>query len=402
MTAAAEYEGLNVEVIQKGLAEGVIVLPANINHKTLKPLAIGKGLSCKVNANIGTSEDFCNLENELEKLDQALKAGAHAVMDLSTAGNLDFIRQKVLEKSFIPVGTVPIYQAARQGKLNTEGLFGIIEKHAQDGVDFITVHCGITFETIEKLKKHPRLMSVVSRGGSMLIKWIEENQQENPLYQDFDCLLDICLKYDVTLSLGDGMRPGCLKDAGDPAQIQELIILAELTKRSKQAGVQVMIEGPGHVPYDQIPSQMQMQKTLCQGAPFYVLGPLPCDFAPGYDHITSAIGGALAAFHGADFLCYVTPAEHLALPNAEDVFQGVMASRIAAYCADMAKGIKSVAKRNEDMAIARRDFDWEKQASLAIDPQKARDLRQQRNLANRKECSMCGDLCAMKVKLNAV
>jgi len=297
------------------------------------------------------------------------------------------------------VGTVPIYQAWIENKFDEEGVFEIIERQAQDGVDFVTVHSGINFESLNRLKKHPRVIDVVSRGGALIIDWIQKNKKENPLYSHFDRLLEIALKYDLTLSLGDGLRPGCLADATDRAQIQELITLGELTKRAWEAGVQVMIEGPGHVPFDQIRTNIELEKRLCQGAPFYVLGPLPTDIGMGYDHVVSAIGGALAAAAGADFLCYVTRSEHIGLPSIEDAREGVIVSKIAAHIADISKGIKGAKERDLAMAKARRDFDWEKQFSLAIDPEKARMMRSRYNRVERKECSMCGELCSMKVKV---
>ncbi|MGB9810069.1 MAG: phosphomethylpyrimidine synthase ThiC, partial [Caldanaerobacter sp.] len=317
MKIVADYEGVSEEFVLEGVKKGEIVIPANVNHINLVPKGIGKGLSTKVNANIGTSDAFPEIRKEIEKLKVAIDAGADAVMDLSTGGDVNKSRREIIKNSSVPVGTVPMYQAAvesisRYGSIVAmpeEFIFKVIEEQAKDGVDFITVHCGLTLESLKRLKDNKRIMNVVSRGGAFTIAWMLHNEKENPLYQYFDRLLDIAKKYDVTLSLGDGLRPGCLEDATDAAQIQELIILGELVKKAREAGVQVMVEGPGHVPIDQIEANVKLQKSLCYNAPFYVLGPVVTDIAPGYDHITAAIGGAIAAFAGADFLCYVTPAE---------------------------------------------------------------------------------------------
>ncbi|MEO2065327.1 MAG: phosphomethylpyrimidine synthase ThiC, partial [Desulfurobacteriaceae bacterium] len=326
----AEYEKRSVDYIVEGLIEGTIVIPANIYHRereNFTPRAIGKGLKTKVNANIGTSGDIENIELELEKLRVAVKYGADAVMDLSTGKFIDKTRKAIVENSPVMVGTVPIYQAAKEaaerhgfiGKMTVDELFDVIEKHCRDGVDFITVHCGVTLSALERLRREGRIMNIVSRGGALIAEWMVYNERENPLYEHYDRLLEIAKKYDVTLSLGDGMRPGCIADATDRCQIEELIILGELVDRAREADVQAMVEGPGHVPLDQIEANITLQKRLCHGAPFYVLGPIVTDVAPGYDHITGAIGGAIAARAGADFLCYLTPAEHLALPDVEDV-----------------------------------------------------------------------------------
>ncbi|OEH86205.1 phosphomethylpyrimidine synthase [Desulfuribacillus stibiiarsenatis] len=405
MKQAAELEGISPEVIREGIAKGEIVLPRNINHKGIRPIAVGKGLSTKVNANIGTSESYPELENELLKLEVALKAGAHSVMDLSTGGDIDQVRREIIKRSDVMVGTVPIYQAlvevANKGKslveLTADDMFKSIEKHCSDGADFITVHCGVTMKVINELKERGRVMDIVSRGGSFMTAWMLHNNQENPLFSQFDRMLEIAKKYDVTLSLGDGLRPGCLEDATDSPQIQEMIILGSLVKRSRDAGVQVMVEGPGHVPLDQIEANMKIEKTLCFNAPFYVLGPLVTDIAPGYDHITSAIGGAIAASSGADFLCYVTPAEHLGLPTLEDVKEGVIASRIAAHAADIVKGVKGAREWDLKMAQARKALDWEAQINLAIDPEKASRLRKEKNKDEEECCTMCGQFCAYKL-----
>lgn len=405
MYHVAEKEKVSPEFIRQGVAEGTIVIPANINHKSLNPVGFGKGLRTKVNANIGTSTSFPDIEKELDKLKVVLESGADAVMDLSTGGEIDNGRRRIIEDSYIAVGTVPIYQAFLENRdkrgsmisMSADDLFEVIERHCHDGVDFITVHCGVTLEVLERIKHQSRITDIVSRGGSFLTGWMLHHGKENPLYEQYDRLLDICLKYDVTLSLGDGLRPGCLADATDRAQIQELIVLGELVDRAREKGVQTMVEGPGHVPFNQIAANIEVQKTLCKGAPFYVLGPLVTDVAPGYDHITAAIGGTVAAAAGADFLCYVTPAEHLGLPTLEDVREGIMASRIAAHAADIVKGVPGALDWDTEMAKARKALDWDKQISLAIDPKRAAKFRQERNPDGHEACTMCGDFCAMKI-----
>jgi phosphomethylpyrimidine synthase len=404
MRIAAEQEGLDPEFIREGMAAGTIVIPRNVNREIERPVGIGAGLRTKVNANIGTSADFPSLEEELEKLRVAIEAGADTVMDLSTGGDLSAIRKAIAEKCTVPLGTVPIYEAAIKAaengsvvKMSEDDLFRVIEQNALDGVDFITVHCGVTLEAIARLREQGRVADVVSRGGAFLVCWMIDNERENPLYARFDDLLDICRKHDVTLSLGDGMRPGCLADATDRPQVQELITLGELVDRARRAGVQAMVEGPGHVPMNQIAANVQMEKTLCKGAPFYVLGPLVTDVAPGYDHITSAIGGAIAAAAGVDFLCYVTPSEHLGLPGAEQVREGVIAARIAAHAGDIAKGIKGAMDWDREMSVARKSLDWVKQAELAIDPLMFRKFRTERATSAEDVCSMCSQYCAMKV-----
>lgn len=402
MRWVAGDEGLSPEEIRVGVAKGEIAIPFNPLHKNCRPVGVGKGLKTKVNANIGTSVDFPNVEDELKKLAEALDAKTDFVMDLSTGGDITAIRKAVLKACPVPLGTVPIYQAIVEDKMTPEGMFEVVEQQAKEGVDFMTIHCGVTFESIGRLKKYPRLMEVVSRGGALMMKWILENKEENPFYKQYDRLLEIARKYDVTMSLGDGMRPGSIVDAGDQAQIQELVILGDLTERSWKAGVQVIIEGPGHVPYDQIESQIKMQKEICKGAPFYVLGPLPTDVAPGYDHITAAIGGTLAAVAGADFLCYVTPTEHLGLPTPEDVREGVIASRIAGHCADIVKGVPGAREWDMKMSKARKELNWAKQLELAIDPKKAREIHAKRKSKSDDVCSMCGEFCAMKVSSEAL
>jgi len=402
MELVANAEGLAVELIRQRVAAGTIVIPANIRHDNLVPCGIGEGLSTKVNANIGTSSDFGNIDTELEKLRVAINAGADTVMDLSTGGDIPAVRRGILAASSRPIGTVPIYQAGigaieKHGaivKMGVEDVFQAVEDNARDGVDFITVHCGVTMAAIDRLRKQGRVTDIVSRGGAFTVGWMLHNDKENPLYEYFDRLLDIALEHDVTLSLGDGMRPGSLADATDRTQVQELITLGELVQRAQDAGVQVMVEGPGHIPLDQIETNVRLQKALCKGAPFYVLGPLVTDIAAGYDHITGAIGGAIAAMHGADFLCYVTPSEHLAIPDVADVREGVIASRIAAHAADIVKGIRGAGDRDRQMAMARKRLDWEEQARLALDPEKVRRVHGQR-ASTGSACSMCGQYCAM-------
>jgi len=405
MESVAKVEGLDAEIIRQGVAEGAIVIPANINHVNLAPCGIGKGLTTKVNANIGTSSDFGDINTELNKLKIAIDAGADAVMDLSTGGDIPAIRRAIITASRVPIGTVPIYQAGINAieaygaivKMTVDDIFEAIGEHISDGVDFITVHCGVTGGAIAKLREQGRVADVVSRGGAFLIGWMLHNERENPLYENYDRLLEMCREYDVTLSIGDGMRPGCLADATDRAQIEELLVIGELVDRARQAGVQAMVEGPGHVPLNQIVANVQMEKSICKGAPFYVLGPLVTDIGAGYDHITGAIGGAIAAAAGTDFLCYVTPAEHLSLPDPEDVRQGIIASRIAAHAGDIAKGVKGAMQRDTDMAVARKKLDWEEQARLALDPERSRFVHNKQHATSGKACSMCGKYCAMEL-----
>ena len=404
MKQAALREGVDTNYIRSAIAEGTVIITKNKNHKSIEPLAIGKGLSTKVNANIGTSQDRVNLREELEKLHIAVKAGADAVMDLSTGGPVDEIRRAILKDSPVPIGTVPVYQAAmeavKKGKsfveLEAAELFEIIERHAEDGVDFITVHCGVTQQSVERIRKEGRFMGIVSRGGALTAEWMNFNKKENPLFENYDRLLKIAKKYDMVLSLGDGLRPGCLADATDRAQVEELVTLGELAQKAVSEDVQVMIEGPGHVPINQIEANILLQKRLCHGAPFYVLGPLVTDIAPGYDHITSAIGGAIAGTAGADFLCYVTPSEHLRLPTVEDVKEGVIASKIAAHAADIAKGVKGAMSRDIQMAKARKALNWDEQIRLSVDPERARLLRESSLPSDKEVCTMCGSLCAIK------
>jgi phosphomethylpyrimidine synthase len=400
---AAHLEGVDPEKLRGDIAAGVTVILRNSLHR-IEPVAVGKGLRTKINANIGTSRDRVSLEEEMEKLDVIVRYGADAVMDLSTGGPIKDIRKLMLRKSPLPVGTVPIYEATlraveRHGSIagmTVDELFEVIEEHGEEGVDFITVHSGLTLSAVEHLRNEGRVLDVVSRGGAFLVEWMIFNERENPLYDEYDRLLEIAKKFDMTLSLGDGMRPGCLADATDRAQVQELITLGELHRRANDAGVQSMIEGPGHVPLNQVELNIRLQKEICNGAPFYVLGPLVTDSGMGYDHITSAIGGAVAASAGADFLCYVTPAEHVRLPSIEDVREGVVAAKIAAHAADIAKGISSAVERDRKMAAYRKGLDWEGQISLSFDPEKVRKYRSEVPPTESDVCSMCGEFCAIR------
>ncbi len=401
----AKSEGVDVDYVRRGIADGTIVIPCNTKHNKLEPRGIGRGLTVKVNANIGTSEECDNIEDELKKLDMVIKNGADTVMDLSTGSKIKETRKAIIGHSKIPVGTVPVYQAVvetlQSGRaiveMTDEDIFKAIIAQAEDGVDFITVHCGLTRAGIKHLKKEGRITDIVSRGGSFLTGWMIHNNRENPLYEQYDYLLEIARQYELTLSLGDGLRPGCLADATDRGQLHELLVLGELVDRAREAGVQTMVEGPGHVPFDQIELNIRLEKELCKGAPFYVLGPLVTDIAPGYDHLVAAIGGTMAAVSGADFLCYVTPAEHLGLPTIDDVREGVIASKIAAQVADLARGNKKAINRNLEMAKARKNLDWDKQFELALDPEKARRFRKEHNITERDVCTMCGQYCAIKI-----
>lgn len=410
MQEVADNEYLDVEFIRDEVAAGRLVIPANINHTNLNPIGIGKALRTKINANIGNSSLTSCPKTELEKLHAALRYGADTVMDLSTGDNICEIRKSIIAGSPAPIGTVPIYEALSLVEnpmdLNIELLLEVVEKQAEQGVDYMTIHAGL-------LKKHvpmaaKRLMKIVSRGGAVTARWMQHHNKENPFYENFDSLLDICVKYDVTLSLGDGLRPGCLADASDEAQFGELAVIGELVKQCKNAGVQVMVEGPGHIPLDEIEMNMKKEDELCDGAPFYILGPVVTDCAPGYDHITSAIGGTLGAFYGASMLCYVTPKEHLGLPNAEDVRNGVIAYKIAAHAADIALKRPKARERDDAISRARMKFDWEKQFDLALDPDRAREFRKEaldeqekthnNGIENSDFCTMCGPkYCSMKI-----
>ena len=402
----AEDEGLNPEELMRKVADGKVVIPSNKRRKGLISFrGIGEGLRIKVNANIGTSPDFADLDLELRKLEAALKAGADSVMDLSTGGDLDLIRRAILERSPVPVGTVPIYQAAveaaeRHGTITAmepDQILDVIARHCEDGVDFITVHVGITRAALERFRRQGRVTDIVSRGGSFLAVWMLYHDAENPLYERFDDLLRIAKEHDVTLSLGDALRPGSLADAGDGAQFEELLTLGELVRKAREAGVQVMVEGPGHVPLQDIEMHVRAEKVACDGAPFYVLGPLVTDVAAGYDHIAAAIGGAVAGMAGADFICYVTPSEHLALPTPEEVYEGVIAARIAGHAADIARGRRDAWEWDLEMSKARRERDFERQIVLSIDPDKARRIREERASSVPDACSMCGKFCALRM-----
>jgi phosphomethylpyrimidine synthase len=401
MRYVAAVEGLDPDDLRRRIAAGRTIIPKNVHHD-FNPIGVGEGLSTKVNANIGTSGHHQQLDEEMRKLETAVRCGAEMVMDLSTGDELDLVRRAILRACPVMLGTVPIYQAvADRGSvfgMTADDLFGVIERHAKDGVDFVTVHCGVTREAVRRLDHGERVAGIVSRGGSMLASWIARSGEENPLLTQFDRLLDIAFEHDVTLSLGDGIRPGATADATDAAQIQELLTLGELTARAHARGVQVMIEGPGHVPIDQIEANVMLEKRVCRGAPFYVLGPLTSDVGAGYDHITGAIGGAVASAAGADVLCYLTPAEHLRLPTVEDVRDGVIATKIAAHSGDMAKGVFWARERDAQMSIYRKKLDWEGQYRLALDPEKAREFRYRSEDYDKAVCTMCGTLCSMALE----
>ena len=404
MEDVSKNENIDVNKLVKLIANGKVVIPKNINSN-VKACGIGEGLTTKINANIGSSSKIDDLDLEINKAKLAVEYDADAIMDLSTGSDLKLFRKKIMEAIDVIIGTVPIYEAGvvtlAKGNeiidMDPDDIFKAIENQAREGVDFMTLHCGITKDLVSKLEKQKRMMGIVSRGGTFMASWIKHNGEENPLYENYDYLLELSYEYDITLSLGDGLRPGCLADASDIPQIQELVNLGGLVKRAQDANVQVMVEGPGHMPLNQIKANMEIQKTICHGAPFYVLGPLVTDLAPGYDHITSAIGGAIAATSGANFLCYVTPAEHLSLPSLEDVKEGVIASKIAAEAADVAKGLPQVWEREREMAKARKEFDWEKQFDLAFDKSKPRTYRDKCELDGDEMCAMCGEYCAVKI-----
>ncbi len=399
----AKDENISLDLLQEEMKKGRIVVLKNKVHPHIKPIAVGKGLRTKINANLGTSPDFVDFPAELEKLEVAIRYGADAVMDLSTGGDIRNLRLKMLEKTTVPLGTVPIYEAvcelAKRRKpleeMTGELLFEVIQDHIETGVDFITVHCGLTRRALPVIEKQKRLTGIVSRGGSFLYRWMKHSGKENPLYEQYDRLLDMAGEYDVTLSLGDGLRPGSIADSTDRTQVEELLILGELVQRAREKGVQAMVEGPGHIPIHEVQANVLLEKKLCDQAPFYVLGPLVVDCAPGYDHIVSAIGGAVAGAAGADFLCYVTPSEHLTLPDLQDVREGVMASRIAAHAADLAKGVFKAERLDQKISKARKAFDWEKVISFSLDPEKAKEKRG-RIGKDYKKCGMCGEYCAMR------
>ena len=405
MKKVCQEEKIKEDELLEKIAKGEVIIPKNKLRQNISVKGIGKGLRTKVNTNIGTSPDIVDLDYEIKKLKVAEKAGSDTVMDLSTGGDLDKIRQSIIKNTTLPLGTVPIYQAAvetihEKGSIihmSPEKIFEVIERQAKDGVDFMTVHCGVTQSTLERLRKEGRVGGIVSRGGAFLTCWMVANEKENPLYSEFERLLEIAKKYDVTLSLGDGLRPGCIADSTDRAQVQELIFLGELAQRALDAGVQVMIEGPGHIPFKEIETNIILEKKLCHNAPFYVLGPVVTDVAPGYDHITSAIGGAYAASVGADFLCYVTPGEHLRLPTLEDVKEGVITARTAAHIGDLSKGIVNAFYWDLEMAKNREKRNWEKQIELSIDPELAKEMRESATPKIRDVCTMCGEFCALKM-----
>lgn len=403
LEAVAKKENRSVEELLPLMASGKMVIPANVNHKSLDPNGVGSMLKTKINVNLGISRDCKDYDIEMKKVMRAVDLGAEAIMDLSSHGNTQPFRQKLCAECPAMIGTVPIYDSVIHyqrdlGTLTAQDFIDVVRLHAQDGVDFVTLHCGITRKTIDQIKNGGRKMNIVSRGGSLVFAWMSMTGNENPFYEYYDEIVEICREYDVTISLGDACRPGCLADATDGCQIEELIMLGELTERAWKRDVQVMVEGPGHMPMDQIAANMKIQQTICKGAPFYVLGPLVTDTAPGYDHITAAIGGAIAAWQGAAFLCYVTPAEHLALPNVDDVHQGIIASKIAAHAADIAKGIPGARDQDDRMADARKVLDWDAQWLEALDPEVAKEIRKSRmpEEDHADTCSMCGKFCAVR------
>ncbi|WP_366069969.1 phosphomethylpyrimidine synthase ThiC [Methanothrix sp.] len=400
---AAETEGVDPEALRRLLAAGRVVVPMNARRMRERAVGIGELLCTKVNVNVGTSPSLSDLSGEVEKAVAAVNAGADTIMDLSTGGNLDEIRRAVLKAVDVPVGTVPIYQAAVEDKLTSQGMFNALELHAKDGVDFVTVHVGVNKESMRRLSRDPRLMGVVSRGGSLTIKYITETGEENPYYEEFDYLLEIAREHDLTLSLGDGLRPGCIEDASDRAKYMEFILLGELVARAREAGVQAMVEGPGHVPADEIETSVKAMKHLTDGAPLYLLGPIVTDIAPGYDHITAAMGGLIAGMAGADFLCATTPSEHLDLPTLDDIVEGTVVTRIAAHAADLTKpGVRERARAwDRRMADARARLDWEAQFREAIDPTRARRIRHRRGI-DVETCTMCSELCAIRIAREAM
>ena len=394
----AAREGIDAETVRKLLAEGVLAIPRNINSKS-DPAGIGKFMRTKINANVGTSRDQVDIDAEIQKAMTAEKYGADTIMDLSTGGDLDLIRKRIKEAVSVPVGSVPIYQAASNGidNMTSDDMFNAVRKHAEDGIDFVTIHAGVNHDSFKRLKNSDRILDVVSRGGAFTLSWMKHNYEDNPFYSEYDYLLEVAREYELTISLGDGMRPGCINDASDRGKFEEFIILGELVKRARAAGVQTIVEGPGHVPIDEIGLSVTAMKHLTGNAPVYLLGPLVTDIAPGYDHITAAIGGTVAGMYGADFLCMTTPAEHLALPDDEDIKEGTIVTRIAAHAADLAKeGVRDKARATDrEMAIARRDLDWNRQFGLAIDSEKARKIHARSK--NVDTCSMCGELCSIKI-----
>lgn len=401
MIIVAKKEDMDVEYLRDQIAKGKVVIPANRNHKLLDPEGVGEGLRTKINVNLGISKDCSDVDQELEKVRTAIDLKAEAIMDLSSFGKTEEFRKKLVNMSTAMIGTVPIYDAVgfydkELQDITPVEFLKVVEKHGRDGVDFVTIHAGINRETAQIFKRNNRLTNIVSRGGSLMYAWMELNDRENPFFEFYDDLLDICETFDITLSLGDACRPGSINDSTDPSQIHELMVLGELTLRAWKRNVQVIIEGPGHMALNEIQANMLLEKKLCHGAPFYVLGPIVTDIAPGYDHITSAIGGAIAASSGADFLCYVTPAEHLRLPNLEDMKEGIIATRIAAHAADIAKGIKGARKWDNEMSKARQQLDWNRMFELAIDPEKAKRYRAESMPEHEDSCTMCGKMCSMR------
>ncbi len=401
MEIAAKKENMDVKELMEYMAKGQVIIPCNKLHTSIEPNAIGSMLKTKINVNLGISRDWKDMDMEIEKVNNAVKMGAESIMDLSSYGDTRTFRKRLTKECPAMIGTVPIYDAVVYyhkplKEITSKEWIDIVRMHAEDGVDFMTIHCGINKATAGRFKANRRLTNIVSRGGSIIFAWMEMTGEENPFYEHYDEILDICREYDITMSLGDACRPGCLKDASDISQIEELITLGELTARAWEKDVQVMVEGPGHMPMNQIAANMEIQKTICKGAPFYVLGPLVTDIAPGYDHITAAIGGAIAAASGASFLCYVTPAEHLRLPSLDDVKEGIIASRIAAHAADIAKGVKGAIEWDHQMSLARKKLDWEEMFDICIDPEKARRYRAEAKPEKEDTCSMCGNFCAVK------
>ena len=401
MEIVSKKENIDIDILMGKMAKGEIVIPANKNHRSLNPEGIGNGLKTKINVNLGISRDCPNVDAELEKVKMAINMNAEAIMDLSSFGKTEEFRKKLVKMSSAMIGTVPIYDAVgfydKELKDITEKEFlDVVRKHGEDGVDFVTIHAGLNRDTAKIFKKNPRITNIVSRGGSLLYAWMELNNKENPFYEYYDELLEICAEFDMTISLGDALRPGSIADASDASQISELIVLGELTKRAWKKNVQVIIEGPGHMKLNEIEANVILEKKLCHGAPFYVLGPLVTDVAPGYDHITSAIGGALAASYGVDFLCYVTPAEHLRLPTLEDMKEGIIASKIAAHAGDLAKGVPGAQEWDLKMSQARQSLDWEEMFNLSIDEEKARRYRKESSPEHEDSCTMCGKMCSMR------
>ena len=401
MRKVAEKEHMSVEELMPLVASGKVAICANKHHTCLDPEGVGSMLRTKINVNLGISRDCKDYDIEMKKVMAAVNMGAEAIMDLSSHGDTIPFRRKLTSECPAMIGTVPVYDSVIHyqrdlATLTAQDFLDVVRLHAEDGVDFATIHAGITRKTIEQIKRYGRKMNIVSRGGSLVFAWMSMTGEENPFYEYYDEVLEICREHDMTISLGDACRPGCLADGTDACQIQELITLGELTQRAWERDVQIMVEGPGHMPMDQIEANMKIQSTICHGAPFYVLGPLVTDIAPGYDHITSAIGGAIAAAAGAAFLCYVTPAEHLALPNVDDVKQGIMASKIAAHAADIAKGIPGARDADDKMGDARRNLDWDEMWKYALDPETAQEIRASRSPEYEETCSMCGKFCAVR------